>query len=150
MRQLLRCAAVVGLLLAGAPAQPALASAPEDDLQVVKRAVQDRPAPNPARDATPVLAGNEKPAPRAPGGASQWLRIRVDKRDGKRVRIRLPLGLVRALDDWPIEIGCHRRGDRDERRCSKLRLGEVLAALDKGESLVEIDDDGTSVRVWIE
>jgi hypothetical protein len=61
----------------------------------------------------------------------------------------MPLALVRAFGDLPID--CHHRhgepGDRE--RCS-LRLDQVLDALDKGQDLVEIDDDDKLVRVWIE
>jgi hypothetical protein len=29
-------------------------------------------------------------------------------------------------------------------------VGEILRALDSGQSLVEIEDDETTVRVWVE
>ena len=60
-------------------------------------------------------------------------------------RVNLPLVVVRAFgDDWPIH-GC--------RRCGNGRgptIGEVLRALDSGESLVEIDDEDATVRVWVD
>ena len=31
-----------------------------------------------------------------------------------------------------------------------IRLGEVLATLEAGQSLVEVDDDEATVRIWVE
>jgi hypothetical protein len=84
-------------------------------------------------------------APKASEG--KWLRIRVTERAGKhaKVSINLPLGLARAFgEDWPIQ-GCDDCG-----RGQKLTLGDVLRALDSGQSLVEIDDDEARVRVWVD
>jgi hypothetical protein len=139
--------ALMGLLLAGGA--PVNAGVADDDLQVVKRAVQSKAAAATQQAPAPAVAGDEKPAPKTAGAAPQWLRVRVSERNGKRVRINLPLALVRAVGDWPIDFGCHRHRGED-RRCTTLRLSEVLDALDKGESLVEIDDGGTTVRVWVE
>lgn len=120
--------------------QGARAGMLDDDLTVVKRAVAQEATP------TPQALQDEKPAPRS-GAKPQWLRVRVTERSGKRVRVNLPLALVRAVGDWPIDFGCGRDGER--RRC-KIRLSEVLDALDAGQSLVEVDDDGTTVRIWVE
>jgi hypothetical protein len=117
------------------------AGAAEDDLAVVRRAVAQAttPAPQPLQE-------EARPAPR-PGAKPLWLRVRVTERGGKRVRMNLPLSLVRAVGDWPIDFGCGRHGDR---RCT-LSIGEVLNALDAGQSLIEVDDDdGTKVRIWVE
>lgn len=115
------------------------AGAGEDDLTVVKRAVaQAAPTPQALPDDRPVARSGSKP---------QWLRVRVTERSGKRVRVNLPLALVRAVGDWPIDFGCGWEGER--RRC-KLRISEVLEALDAGQSLVEVDDEGTTVRIWVE
>ncbi len=116
------------------------AGAADDDLTVVKRAVAQ------ATTATPQAEPEERP-PLRPGSKPTWLRVRVTERGGKRVRMNVPLALVRALGDWPIDLGCGRHG---ERRCT-LRVGDVLKALDAGQSLVEVDDDdGTKVRIWVE
>jgi hypothetical protein len=113
----------------------------EDDLSVVRRAVQETPKAEADRD--------EPPAVRK-GGKPQWLRVRVTERHGKRVRVNLPLSLVRVVGDWPIDFGCGGgRYDDSPRRC-KLKISEVLEALDAGQTLVEVDDDGTKVRIWIE
>jgi hypothetical protein len=129
--------------LAAALAAPAAADRAEHDLQVVKKAVgstavaQARPpAEEPPAEARPAKSK----------GGPRWLRIRVSEKAGKhgRVSINLPIGIARALgDDWPIS---HRGGCREH--CPTL--GEVLRALDSGQSLVEIDDDDATVRVWVD
>jgi hypothetical protein len=64
---------------------------------------------------------------------------------GARVKVNLPLTLVRALgDDLPLPA-CAGRGDG-----RPLTLGDVLRALDAGESLVEIDDEEARLRIWVE
>jgi hypothetical protein len=132
-------------------AVPAAADRAEDDLQLVKKAVgssavaQARPAAPPAEEPLPPRA-QASPAPRK--GAPTWFRVRIVDKTSKRakVSVNLPLGLVRAFgDDWPISE--HGRC-RQEQRCPTL--GEVLRALDSGESLVEIEDDEATVRVWVE
>jgi hypothetical protein len=134
-------------VLAALPA-PAAADRAEDDLQLVKKAVgsgtvaQARP---PAEDPAPPRA---QAAPAARKGAPTWFRVRIVEKANRRakVSVNLPLGLVRAFgDDWPIRE--HGRCRQDQ-RCPTL--GEVLRALDSGESLVEIEDDEATVRVWVE
>ena len=134
-----------GIVLA-ALAAPAVADRAEDDLQLVKKAVlsaQAAPTRPPAEDPAPPAA---RPAPRK--GEPQWFRVRVVEKAGKRakVSVNLPLVLVRSLgDEWPIaERGRCREGGH----CPTL--GEVLRALDSGQSLVEIEDDEATVRVWVE
>jgi hypothetical protein len=137
-----------GLLIGDQPATRA--GEPDDDLAVVKRAVAQNattPAPTPA-----AIQDDERPRARS-GAKPQWLRVRVTENNGKRVRINVPLSLVRAVGDWPIDL-CRDwdrdRWERDRQRC-KLRLSEVLDALDAGQSLVEVDEDGgAKVRIWIE
>jgi hypothetical protein len=128
--------------LAFALAAPLHADRADDDLQLVKKAVASAPAARPAAEAPP--SAEARPAPRK--GEPQWFRVRIVEKAGKKakVSVNLPLGLVRSLgDDWPIaEHEGHGRG--------KVTLGEVLRALDSGQSLVEIDDDETTVRVWVE
>jgi hypothetical protein len=124
------------------------AGEPDDDLAVVKRAVAQTtttPVPPPS-----ALQDDERPRARS-GAKPQWLRVRVTENNGKRVRINVPLQLVRAVGDWPIDL-CRDwdRWERDRQRC-KLRLSDVLDALDAGQSLVEVDEEGgAKVRIWIE
>jgi hypothetical protein len=153
MKRAFRVAACIGLgLLAvgsGGRALRAAALDAEDDLAIVKRAVaqaapqaQPAPQPRPSAEAAPAARRSDK---------AQWLKVRVVEKGTKKtkVTVNLPLALVRAFGDLPID--CHHRhgepGDRE--RCS-LRLDQVLDALDKGQDLVEIDDEDKLVRVWIE
>jgi hypothetical protein len=139
-------------------AGPALAGA-DEDLAVVKRAVAEArsdqaPVPPPA-EAPPVAEA----APRKAGTPdARWLRVRVLERDAKgetrkRVSVNLPLSLVRALDDFPIDLcGRHRRMDeprRDGRRCD-LKVADVLAALEGGQELVEVEAEDATVKVWVD
>lgn len=116
----------------------------EDDLAVVKRAVDDKDDAWERRtDARPKAGG--------PGRDLRWFKVRITEKGSKksRVNVNIPIALVRALgDDFPIDIGRHGgwRGGREK----TIRLGEVLATLEAGQSLVEIDDDDTTVRVWVE
>lgn len=129
----------------------AIAAGAEDDLAVVKRAVagqqvarQEAPATTPPTADEPVTRVRAK-------GDLRWFKVRITEKGSKksRVNVNLPIALVRALgDDFPIDIG-HHAGWRGERERT-LRLGEVLATLEAGQSLVEIDDDEATVRVWVE
>jgi len=144
-------ALVLGAGLAGA----------DEDLAVVKRAVavarsSQAPATPPA-EAPPTTA----PASPRTGGKPepQWLRVRVFERDAKgethkRVSVNLPLALVRVIDDVPIDL-CHhahaRKGENGQvaRRCD-LKIADVLAALEAGQELVEVEADDATVKVWVE
>jgi len=124
----------------------ASATALEDDLAVVKRAV----ARQEARTQAPESSVHVEPPPPRTATELKWLKVRVTEKGAKKakVTINLPLNLVRALgDDFPLEIGS-RRWHRDHERT--IRLGEVLAALEAGSPLVEIDDDDAFVKVWVE
>jgi hypothetical protein len=135
------------LAVVAALAAPAAADRADDDLQLVRKAVASSTRvaqANPPAEA-PAAPPEAKPAPRK--GEPQWLRVRIVEKAGKRARVsvNLPLGIARALgDEWPISGhgGCRKE------RCPTL--GEVLRALDSGQSLVDIEDDETTVRVWVE
>ena len=128
-------AAILVLALAGT----ASADRADDDLQAVRRAVaSSRAVPAPAEEPPPAAGV------RASGGEMRWFKVRIVEKAGKKARVtlNLPLGLVRSLgDDWPFGPS-GRRG--------RPTLGEVLRAFDAGQSLVEIDDGETTVRVWVE
>jgi len=126
-------------------AAPAAADRAEDDLQVVRKAVASSSRVTPTRLPAEEPPAEAKPAPRK--GEPQWFHVRVVAKGGKhaRVSVDLPLGIARWLgDDWPIARDGHCRKDH----CPTL--GEILRALDSGQSLVEIDNDETTVRVWVE
>jgi hypothetical protein len=143
--------AVLGgaVLLAAAEAT----KAKEDDLALVKRAVaQQTVAQNePARPAAHPRV-EAMPAPRtvAPGREPQWFKVRVvDKATGKRkVTINLPLTLVKAMgDDVPIDWPC---SGLDSKVRSNVKLSQLLATLEAGQDLVQVDDEDSEVRVWVE
>ena len=126
-----------GLLAGG------FAARAEDDLSVIKKAV-----------AQTELAGtpSAKPATSAKGSEPQWLRVRVEPKGEKkgRIKVNVPLAFVRAVgQDLPLELGDGCRGGHKEAYCS-LKLSDLLRTLDMGESLVEIDGEDETVRVWVE
>ena len=131
----------------------AIAASAEDDLAVVKRAVARQQVARQEAQATTAPATVEEPIRRTvgPGRDLRWFKVRVTEKGAKksRVNINLPIALVRALgDDFPIDIGHHAGWRGGSERA--VRLGEVLATLEAGQSLVEIDDDEATVRIWVE
>jgi hypothetical protein len=138
-------------ILVAALAVPAAADRAEDDLQLVKKAVASSPVAQARPPAEEPLPPRAESAPAAPAGrksAPTWFRVRIVEKGNKRakVSVNLPLGIVRSLgDEWPIT---GRERCRQDQHCPTL--GEVLRALDSGQSLVEIEDDEATVRVWVE
>lgn len=154
MRTVGRMALGAGLAILAAGTVMASWSA-EDDLTVVKRAVrkdasvrvaQARPADAPAIESAPSRPVANRDL--------KWFKVRVVEKGSKRakVTVNLPIALVRALDDFPIDIGHHGGFHHGEFHDGErtIKLGEVLATLEGGQSLVEIDDDDATVRVWVE
>jgi hypothetical protein len=126
-------------------AVPAAADRAEEDLQVVRKAVGSSTQVVQARPPAEEPPAEAKPAPRR--AEPRWFRVRITAKGGKHgnVSINLPIGIARALgEDWPVAPHgeCHRD------HCPTL--GEILRALDSGQSLVDIEDDEASVRVWVE
>ncbi len=139
MKRAIFISAVLGLMGLGA-----LAQSNEDDLSVVKRAVAEvQVAPEPP-DAAPPRATPAKPSRQS---EPQWFKVRVVEKGNKkaRVTINLPLSLARLLGDEALDRHC------SSQHCAgQVKLSEVLAALEAGQSLVEIDDDEATVRIWVE
>ena len=139
----MRSAACMTLVLALAAAG-ARAQTGEDDLKVVKKATGRAQVRASASTETP-------PAPSGPAreGGPKWLRLRVTEKGDKRakVSINVPLALVEALeDDWPAAWPrCEAK--RSGHLC---RLQDALGRLEPGQSLVEIEDEEASVRVWVD
>lgn len=138
--------ALVGVLGISVLTAAAQGSKPkEDDLALVKRAVAQNAAPTAQR---PPEAPS---APRAAASRShepQWFKVRVvDKATGKKkVTVNMPLSLVKAMgDDMPVDWPCG-----EGRIRSTVRMSEVLAALESGQDLVQVDDEDSEVRVWVE
>lgn len=133
------------LFLVGALASPAFADRADDDLAAIRRAVGGTKV---ARAEEPRAAEAEPPAARRATRAAdaRWFRVRIVEKTGKRakVSVNLPLGLVRAIgEDWPLHDRHHSDG-------KEVTLGEVLRSLDAGQSLVEIEDEDATVRVWVD
>lgn len=129
-----KLAAIVACAVMGAAAaqaQPADGGS-DDDLAVVKRAVEKEEA---------------APAPQARRtDQARWFRVRIEERNGAKVKVNLPLGLVRELDGHvPFDWDCGRR----HHPC-RIRLSEVLDQLDSGQDLVEIKDADSTVRIWVD
>ena len=140
-----------GLIAAGVAVASGPADPQDDDLAVVKRAVTARnaQAEAPVRPAPSVEEEQARPSRPARGKEPTWLKVRVtEKRTSrKKITVNVPLALVRALDGaWPpIDFDCGGRRTRCE-----VNVGEVLAALEAGQDLVEIDDEDSLVKVWVE
>jgi hypothetical protein len=133
------------VILVAALAAPAAADRAEEDLQVVRKAVGSSSQVAQARPPAEQPPAEAKPAPRR--GEPRWFRVRITEKGGKHghLSVNLPIGVARALgDDWPVTP----RGECHKDHCPTL--GEILRALDSGQSLFEIDDEEASVRVWVE
>jgi hypothetical protein len=108
------------------------------------------PAPREAAPPERTAPRPEADRPARTGKEPTWLKVRVTEKGTCRMKVtvNLPLALVRALDGaWPpIDFDC---GDRRRSRC-EVDVAEVLAALEAGQELVEIDDEDSLVKVWVE
>jgi hypothetical protein len=139
----------------------------DDDLAVVKKAVVKKAVARPAAKAasaspaapvvqaqaavpTPTPSAAPRPLAARSGREPQWFKVRVvDKASGrKKVTVNLPLSLVRALGDEPIDWGCRHWEERE--RCHTIKISDVLRSLEAGQELVEIEDEEATVRVWVE
>jgi len=121
--------AILALFALGALAGPALAGS-RNDFKVIQNAVKQSP-------------GDET------GRELKWFKVLVqDARSGEAgIRITLPIALIEIVLD--SSDGRHFRvhGDRCE-----IDLKAVWAALKKAGplALVEINDDGALIKVWLE
>jgi hypothetical protein len=127
----------VGLALALAAGS---SGAADDDLAVVRKAVSAQGAP-----AATTKAEAPKPARAA---KPRWLRVRVTERgaDKARVSVNLPIGLVEALGDEPLDL-CHHRSHAAKCR---FTLRELLASFEAGQRLVDVQSEDGEVKVWVE
>jgi hypothetical protein len=145
---------ILGALIA----VPAAADRSDDDLQAVRKAVGKTVASSTVQSPAPEMSrppAEEEPMPpqaRRPLKSRdlKWLHVRVAPKAGSRsgrVSVNVPLGLVRMFgDDWPIPTG---PSCRQHDRCH-LTLGDIFRALDSGQTLVDIEDDEATVKVWVE
>lgn len=142
MNEYTRRALAIGLMATGLAASGLWA---EDDLDLIKRVVNQATA-------KPGAAAKPDPVPAAKKGEPQWLRVRVTGKGDKKqkVSVNLPLAFVRAVgSDWPLSFGSACHHGHEARYCS-IKLSEVLKSLESGQDIVEVDDEGQSVRVWVE
>jgi hypothetical protein len=141
-RACMLAAGIAGTALALGGLVRAAAQETADDLTVVKRAVAQAPAP-----AAPA-AKPAAPAPRS--GKPQWFKVRVVDKGSKkgRVTVNLPLALVRAFGDTPFDWKCG--GDEHPARRCSIKVADVLEALEAGQELVEVDDENSIVKIWVE
>ena len=126
--------------------------ASDDDLALVKKAVGAPSVVAVAQAAPPAPADQEAaaklPAPTTAARHAErkepaWFKVRVVEKGSKkaRVTVNLPLALVRALgEDLPVHLG----------GSCRIRISDVLKALDSGQDLVQVDDEEATVRVWVE
>jgi hypothetical protein len=115
--------------------------ASDDDLAVVKRATTQTDPAGPERE-------KEGSAQKVKATSPQWLKVRIVEKSNKkaRVSINLPLAIVRAFgDDCPLDW--HGKAGREG---PKVRLSDILKALEAGQQIVEIDDEESTIRVWVE
>jgi hypothetical protein len=135
-------AAIAATALALGGLVRAAAQETADDLTVVKRAVAQASAP-----AAPAV----KPAAPAPRASKPtWFKVRVVDKGSKkgRVTVNLPLALVRAFGDTPFDWKCG--GDEHPARRCSIKVADVLEALEAGQELVEVDDENSIVKIWVE
>lgn len=114
---------------------PVGAGSSEDDLAVVKKA---------------VAKGEEKQVAKVEDsskGKPQWIHVRIEGKGTKKekVSVNLPFALVEALGDVPIH--CKKFEDASGKA---IHLADILKALKAGQELVEIDDQESTVRVWLD
>ena len=119
--------AVFGLVLAAAPA---LAAANDKDFKIIQRAAHKGQSP-PSR------------------GEVQWLKVQIqDSRSSEaKVKITLPVALIETL----LACADGRHFKVDDGDC-EIDLKAVWKALKKAgpRALVEIEDDGAVIRIWLE
>ncbi len=137
------------VVLTAALALPARAGVLDDDLAVVRHAVAAEAAPTAGSQeelTEPELTSQKEPAKEEPAKgeeppvAPRWLRVRVQEKGSARptVSVNLPLSLLRALtDEEPLEW------------LEDLHLSGH-GAIGRADDLVTIQDEDTSVRVWLE
>jgi sugar phosphate isomerase/epimerase len=126
-RTTLMALAILGFWLAVAPA---FAASNDQDFKVIQKAVRQSPASD-------------------TGGEVKWFKVLItDSRSGEaKVKVALPIALIEAV--LACTDGKHFKiSDGD---CG-IDLKAVFAALKKAGrlALVEIEDDGAVVKVWLE
>jgi hypothetical protein len=114
----------------GLAAMPAPAASHDKDFKVIQRAVNHGSAP-------------------ATSGEVRWLKVLIQdsKSSEAKVKITLPVALIEAV----LACGDGKHFKVDDGDC-EIDLKAVWAALKKAGplALVEIEDDGAVIKVWLE
>lgn len=139
---------VLGLAMAGA------AGADDDDLAVVRRAVSQEARTVPATAARREVAKPSTAASPAParnegiGRTPRWLKIRVVEQGQKRgqVSVTLPFDLAQALAEEASDSRC----DKHDGSLCLRDVARALAQLNSDNSILELDDGDSKVRIWVE
>jgi hypothetical protein len=121
---------ILALFGLGLAAMPSPAASNDKDFKVIQRAVKQDSAA-------------------ATGGEVKWFKVLImDSRSSEaRVKITLPVALIEVI--LACSDGRHYRIDDDD---CEIDLKAVWAALKKAGpmALVEIEDDGAVIKVWLE
>jgi hypothetical protein len=121
---------VLAVLGFGLAAAPAFAAANEDDFKVIQKAVKQSSASE-------------------TGGEVKWFKVLItdSKSSEAKVKVTLPIALIEAV--LACTDGRHFKVDDGD--CD-IDLKAVFAALKKAGpmALVEIEDDGAVIKVWLE
>jgi len=114
----------------GLAAAPAIAATHDKDFKVIQRAVNQGSA-------------------RATSGEVKWLKVLIQDSGSSeaKVKITLPIALIEAV--LACTDGKHFKVDEGD---CEIDLKAVWAALKKAGpmALVEIEDDGAVIKVWLE
>jgi hypothetical protein len=114
----------------GLAAAPAVAAANDKDFKIIQRAVNQGQAP-------------------AASGEVKWFKVLIqDSRSSEaKVKITLPISLIEVM--LACADGKHFKVDDGD---CEIDLKAVWTALKKGGplALVEIEDDGAVIKVWLE
>jgi hypothetical protein len=121
---------ILAVLGFGLAAAPVFAASNDKDFKVIQRAVNQNKAP-------------------AASGEVKWLKVVIQdsKSSEAKVKITLPVALIEAV----LACGDGKHFKVDDGDC-EIDLKAVWAALKKAGplALVEIEDDGAIIKVWLE
>jgi hypothetical protein len=109
------------------------AEGPDDDLALVKRALQS-PAPAPSSPARSTHA--------------RWIHVRVEGKGPKKekVSVNVPLSLIQVLGEDTVTW--HGR-DADGKK-TVCHLADILKSLEAGQHIVEVEDEESTIKVWVD
>jgi len=102
-----------------------------DDLKAIKKAVQEDPGP-------------------PTGKTVQWFKVLITESGKEKVRISLPIGVVEAFMKYAD--GKNIKLDQDLGDLGDVDFAQLFAELKKAGpmAIVEINDGGETVKVWLE